>query len=385
MCAATVRRPSTTGVSVSRALHLLTLLLVLLVPAALLGACGGDDSSGEDVNTVLQETFDGTGKKVESGKLDLSLKLDLDGAGRGLDDPIAISLSGPFENQGEGKVPRFDFNLNLDGGGQQFQAGAVSTGSAAYVTVADQAYKVDDATYKEFQEGYVKAQEESGQKESGPSLQALGVDPRRWLEDPEEVGTEEVGGAETIHLTAKVDVPALLEDVNRLVKAAGNLGVAREQVPDELTPAERARAAEALKSVKVDIWTGKDDKTLRRISLSLEIEVPENERKKAGLAGGKVELEYAIGDLNQPQKIEEPGNARPISDLNTALQSLGLGGGSGGSGSGGGSATTPQGSSAAPQGTSTTASPSQEYLTCLEEAGEDAAKVSECSKLLTQP
>lgn len=377
----------------SRALHLLTLLLVLLVPAALLGACGGDDSSGEDVNAVLQETFDGTGKSVESGKLDLSLKLDLEGAGRGLDEPIAISLSGPFENQGEGKVPRFDFNLNLDGGGQQFQAGAVSTGAAAFVTVSDQAYKVDDATYKEFQQGYVKAQEESGEKESGPSLQALGVDPRRWLENPKEVGIEEVGGTEAIHLTADVDVPALLEDVNRLVQAAGNLGVARDQVPDQLTPAERARAAEALKSVKVDIWTGKDDKTLRRISLSLEIEVPEDERKKAGLSGGKVDLEYAIGDLNQPQKIEEPGNARPISDLNAALQSLGLGTGSRGSGGNGGgtsttpqgSSTTPQGSSTTPQGSSTTASPSQAYLTCLEEAGDDAAKVSECSKLLTQP
>lgn len=370
----------------SRALHLLTLLLVLLAPSALLGACGGDDGSGEDVNAVLQETFDGTGKKVESGKLDLSLKLDLEGAGRGLDDPIAIALSGPFENQGEGKVPRFDFNLNLDGGGQQFQAGAVSTGSAAYVTVADQAYKVDDATYKEFQQGYVKAQEESGERESGPSLKALGVDPRRWLQDPKEVGTEKVGGTETIHLTADVDVPALLEDVNRLVKAAGDLGVARDQVPDELTPAERARAADALTSVKVDIWTGKDDKTLRRISLSLRIEVPENERRKAGLAGGTVALEYAIGDLNQPQKIEEPSNARPISDLNAALQSLGLGTGSGrsGSGSGGGAATVPQGSSAAPQGTSTTPSPSQAYLSCLEEAGDDAAKVSECSKLLTQ-
>lgn len=362
----------------SRASHLLLLLLVLLVPTALLSACGGDDSSGEDVNAVLQETFDGTGKKIESGKLDLSLKLDLDGAGRGLDDPIAIALSGPFENQGEGKVPRFDFNLNLDGGGQQFQAGAVSTGSAAYLTVSDQAYKVDDATYKEFQRGYVKAQQDSGEKESGPSLKALGVDPRRWLENPKEVGTEEVGGAETIHLTADVDVPALLEDVNRLVKAAGNLGVARDQVPDELTPSERARAAEALKSVKVDIWTGKDDKTLRKISLSLEIEVPENERKKAGLSGGKVDLEYAIGDLNQPQKIEEPSNARPISDLNAALQSLGVGARSGGSGSGGSTSTTPQ------QGTSTTASPSQEYLTCLERAGDDAAKVSECSKLLTQ-
>ena len=40
-----------------------------------------------------------------------------DGAGENLDAPIAIALSGPFENQGAGKVPQFDFSLNLDGGG----------------------------------------------------------------------------------------------------------------------------------------------------------------------------------------------------------------------------------------------------------------------------
>ncbi len=360
--------------------HLLLLLLVLFVPAALLGACGGDDSSGADVNTVLQETFDGTGKSVDSGKLDLSVKLDLEGAGANLDDPIAIALSGPFENQGDGKVPRFDFSLNLDGGGQQFQAGAISTGSAAYLVFSDRAYAVGDNTFKEFQEGYAKAQkEDGGKRDSGPTLSALGVDPRRWLKNPEEVGTEEVGGVETIHLTAEVDVPRLLEDVNRLVKSAGNLGVAGDRVPDELTPTERARAAEALKSVKVDIWTGAEDKTLRKLVLALDISVPENERKKAGLAAGKVDLEYAIGDLNKPQTIEEPSNARPVSELNAALGALGIGTGGTGSGSGGQGSTTPQ------PGTSTTASPSQAYLDCIEDAGDDSAKVSACSKLLTQP
>ncbi len=356
----------------------------MFVSATLLSACGGgDDSSGEDVNAVLQETFDGTGKAVESGKLDLSLKLDLEGAGESLEDPIAIALSGPFENQGSGEVPRFDFSLNLDGGGQQFQAGAISTGSAAFLRFSDQAYAVGDDVYKQFADGYVKASKEEGkEREGGPSLQALGVDPRRWLQNPTEVGTEEVGGAETIHLTADVDVPRLLEDVNRLIKSAGNLG-AGERVPDELTAAERARAAEALKTVKVDMWTGKDDKTLRRLVLALEIAVPENEQKAAGLAGGKVDLEYAISDLNKPQKIEEPSNTRPIAELNSALQALGLdlgqGGGSGSGASEGGTSTTPE------QGTSTTTSPSQAYLDCLEDAGEDSAKVSECSKLLTQP
>lgn len=365
----------------SRASHLLSLLLVLLVPAVLFGACGGNDSSGEDVNAVLEETFDGTGKAVESGKLDLSVKLDLDGAGKSLDAPIAIALSGPFENQGAGKVPQFDFSLNLDGGGQQFQAGAISTGSAAYLRFSDQAYVVGDEAYKEFADGYVKAAEEDGKKESGPTLSALGVDPRRWLQNPTEVGTEDVGGAETIHLTADVDVPRLLEDVNRLIKSAGNLGVGGKKVPDQLTAQERARAAEALKTVKVDIWTGKDDKTLRRLVLALEIAVPEDEQKKAGLSSGKVDLEYGISDLNTPQTIEEPSNARPIAELNQALGALGLnlGGASGGSKSSGKSSTTPQ------QGTSTTASPSQAYLDCLEQAGDDPAKVSECSKLLTQP
>ena len=40
---------------------------------------------------------------------------------------------------------------------------------------------------------------------------------RRWLTDAEKVGEEEVGGAETTHITGKVDVPKFLEDVNRIL------------------------------------------------------------------------------------------------------------------------------------------------------------------------
>lgn len=369
----------------SRSLRLLWILLALALGSLALAACGGgdDEASGQDVNAVLQETFDGKGTAVNSGKLDLRLKLDLEGAGENLSGPISIGVSGPFENQGAGEVPRFDFNLNLDGSGQQFQAGAISTGSKAYLRFQDQAYEVGDDIFKEFKDGYVDAQkQDGGEREAGPSLGALGIDPRRWLKNPTEVGTEDVGGAETIHLRADVDVPRLLEDVNRLVGSANNLGVGGDSVPDQLTAEERARAAQALKSVKVDIWTGKDDKTLRKFTLALDISVPASERKRAGLSGGKVDVEYEIADLNKPQKLAEPSNARPLSDLNEALKALGLNLGSAAGGSSGGSATTTPAPAATAEAPATG---SEAYLECLDQAGEDAAKIQECTALIAQP
>ena len=55
------------------------------------------------------------------------------------------------------------------------------------------------------------------------SFKSLGVDPQRWLRDPEYVGKEDVGGTETLHIRAGIDVPLLLEDVNKILGRAEDI------------------------------------------------------------------------------------------------------------------------------------------------------------------
>ena len=226
----------------TRSSLLLTLALLLLAATGLI-ACGDDSSSSsDDVDKVLSDTFS-PGQKVESGKLDLALDLDLQGV-PSLSAPVKVALAGPFQSAGDkGGLPNFDFTAKLAFGGQDFSVGAVSTGEKGFVRFQGKTYEVGDELFAAFKKGYEQAQKQSGSKGKGTSLQSLGIDPRRWLKNAEKEGEESVGGAETIHVSAEIDVPKFLDDVNTLLGRAGSLGVAGStprKVPSKLTAEQRA-------------------------------------------------------------------------------------------------------------------------------------------------
>src|SRR4051812_16297393 len=99
--------------------------LALLLAAVALVACGGDDKAdtggtavkSDNAQEILTQTFaSDSSKKVESGKIEVNLKLDATGAGtESLQGPVDVKLSGPFQSQGKGKVPKFDMDFEFNG------------------------------------------------------------------------------------------------------------------------------------------------------------------------------------------------------------------------------------------------------------------------------
>jgi hypothetical protein len=360
------------------------LVLVLCLAALGLVACGGGGDDDGDVSEILADTF-GEGKEVKSGRLDLSVKLNAQGVPQ-LSGPVTVRLSGPFESSGSGELPKFAFEASLEGGGQALKAGAVSTSEKGFVTFQDQAYVLSDELFKQFKEGYAEQARCNEQRGKGSgtttTFSALGVNPRAWLRDAKKAGTEEVGGADTTHITGTVDVPKLLEDVNRILARTDTSarqdpcaeqdgsGKDEQQGSRTLSEAQRKQIADAIKSAKVDIWTGAEDRTLRRINVAVKFEVPEGERKDAGgLRSGDLAFDMTIGALNEEQDISEPEDAKPFEELLQQLNGT-LGGGGSGSGSGGGA-----------QGGATGGS---KYEQCLADAGQDVAKLQECADLVGQ-
>lgn len=364
--------------SMPRRFRFAALLGLLAACTGAVAACGGGDDGGSsgDANALLKQTF-GENQSVKSGNLDVGLELDAKGL-QGISGPVGLKLKGPFETRGEGKLPKLALDLAIEGAGASFQAGVVTTGEKGWLKLQGTTFVVDDATFRQFREGYEKSAADSGGKDSGMSFSALGIDPLRWLKDAEVAGSEEIGGAETDRITARVDVATFLEDVNTLLSKAGQLGgQATEQVPQSLTEQQRKDIESSIKSAAVEIWTGKDDRALRRLRLVIDIDVPEDVRPRAGgLSTGTLTFNLTINDLNEPQEIAEPENARPLSELQ---QVLGLGGATG-SGSGSGSSSGGSG------GGGSTGSPGQSsaYLDCLQQAGSDVAKIQQCAELAGQ-
>jgi hypothetical protein len=351
-------------------------LLLSLIAAVALGfaACGGDDESGggqeasasTDVNELLTQTFTGS-KEVNSGNIDLKLQIEAQGGDSGLDGPVSISLKGPFQTQGGGKLPKFKLDASLEGGGQSFQAGATSTGEKGFVSFQGTDYVVDDQVFRQFKAGFEEAQKQ--RSENQQSFASLGMDPRKWLTDPKNEGEAKVGDDDTIKITGGVDVAKLLDDINNALAKASSLGLSgTEQVPEKLTEEQRQQVLDAVKDPRVEIYTGKDDQILRRLVVNLGVE------DNSSGTSGTVAFDISITDLNEDQDIAEPADAKPFNDLLSQLGGLGLGGASG-SGSGSSNDGGASGSGTSPEDL-------EKFSKCIEEAGEDVAKARECSSLI---
>jgi hypothetical protein len=340
---------------------LVTALLALAVAAC--GGGGGDKAtSSTDVNQLLKETFS-QGKTPKSGKLHVALKIggNATGAASG---PVSVTLDGPFESQGTGKLPKFDMDASLSGAGQNFKAGATSTGEKGFLSFQGQEYAVSDQVFKQFKASYEQAIKQGTSKQSQrQSLAALGINPSAWLKNPKNEGEAKVGDTDTIKITGTVDVNRMLDDLSKATSQARALGIQGfENVPSQLTPEQRKQVAEQVKNVSAEIYTGKADTIMRRMHVKLDLQ---NKGQTAN-----VDFDFSYADVNEGQDIKSPSNAKPFEQLISQLQGLsgrlGGGSGSGSSGSSGGS----------------NADDFKKYSDCVAKAGNDAAKAQKCADLL---
>jgi hypothetical protein len=349
-------------------------LLALALAAFALAACGGDDAGGggggggsADAETLLRQTFTGS-HEIRSGRADVQLEITAEGD-PSIRGPIEVSLSGPFQSAGRDEIPEFDMALDVSAQGQTFDAGLTSTSDRLFVRFSGTSYEVPGDLLAMLKDSFRRSQQDSGQ---ALDLRSLGLDPIGWLEDPTVEGTETVGGAETEHISAQLDVPALLDDVDAILAAIDRQGLAGatgQDVPDSIPADARRQIEEAVKDGQVDVWTGSEDHTLRRLSLQLTVEPPEGDGGPRSL---DLSLTIELADLNEPQTIEAPATSRPLDELLGQFQGL-LGGAFGGAGAGGGAA-----------GGGASTEQLDEYTRCIEQAGTDVARAQECADLLTQ-
>jgi hypothetical protein len=365
-------------------------VLATLLAALVLGAtaCGSssDKGSGADADAaaLLRDTF-GADHPIRSGRLDANLDVDLRGLAQ-LSQPLSLHLSGPFQSNGGSTLPDFALDVDFQGGQKPITVGAVFAQGGGFLTIEGQPFDLGSELYNSFKQGYEKAKTQaakSGSSKDQPTLSALGISPLRWLKNPKNAGTEDIAGTRTVHVASAVDVGKLLEDVSTLLgKAKGVTSSTGASVPSQLTAQQRDAITRSIKSAKVDVWTGAQDHTLRKVAVNIQVDVPADLRAQAGnLRTGHLILQVTIAQLNEKQTIRKPAGARPLTELRSALQQLGL------LGSGTASSTTPDSTATTP-GTATTPQPGSsaaapnDYSRCLADAGEDLAKVQVCAKYL---
>jgi hypothetical protein len=355
-------------------IRLICLAVVALLGAALVAGCGGSGGGDEDPQQVLDETFSND-ETVNSGVLDLSLSASAEGDEGG---DIDASLSGPFQGdeQKEGEFPQFDLTVDAsgEGGGQSFdfEGGLIATSNQAFVEYQGDAYEVPSAFFNQIkrasQQAQRQAQSQGDDEDAGAVFEQLGIDPSGWVTSLENEGDEDVEGAETIHIRGDADVAAILDDIRTASERAG--GEAFDE--DEISEVE-----DAVDEASIDVYSGKDDRILRRLDVNLALTPPED--SDASVDNVDIEFSVTLGDVNEEQTIEAPSNAQPFSGLEQALGlppgilegalggDLSGGGGLGGLDSGTGSQKVKPDAGTA----------SNKYLQCLSQA-QSAEEAQDC-------
>ena len=369
-------------------------LALLLLAAVALGGCGGGEDK-QSVEDVLDQAFR---QQIKSADLRIEAELDLNG-GSSAGQPVRIEASGPFRTN-EGRLPSADIDLRfgVDGAGQTIQTGFLSTGDRAFVKFEDVFYEQPAAEVRRANRTIARNAKKRG------SLHALGIDPRSWLGRATDEGEEEIAGVQTRHVAGTLDVEAVMRNLNKFVRRSGAAlgGATGQSVPAPLSNAQIQRVGEVVRDPSFDIYVGKDDDIIRRVSARVEFEVPEKRRQDlGGLESGTLTFSVEMSDVNGNQKIEAPAKARPLSALTRSLGGDALGGlgapgvgpeavpvapdepsppssGAGGDGSGQGSSPPD-----AATGDSPEAEAFRKYADCLDKARpEDTAELQKCADVL---
>ncbi|MEA2347490.1 MAG: hypothetical protein QOG62_1277 [Thermoleophilaceae bacterium] len=335
-------------------------------------------------------------QSIGSAQMNMSLNLTLQGIPAAT-DPIRVSLEGPYKSGTDEVLPSFDLAASLDAGSLPAPGDTlslISTGSNLYLDIAGTAYEAgEDAVAKEL----------ASRKAAGTGNNPFGVDPQSWVQDPKIVGEEQVDGVDTLHLTGTVSVGNMIQNLN---SAAAKAAAAGDQQAPTLTPDQLAQIEQVVQNPTFDLYAGKDDGKIRRLSASVNFTVPEDQRQQiGGLSSGRIAFALNFTGVGKPVTITAPTSAQPLKNLAQQIQALtgavqaqgggsaqaggasGGASGSGGAAGGGTTATEPT----APKDTTPPAVPQagadpqafKDYTDCLAAADpNDTSALDECQKLI---
>src|SRR5580765_2776246 len=203
-------------------------IAIIAAMAVAVSACGSSNS--EDVKATLDKAFS---TPIKSANVNLDVSLKLNGI-KQLKDPVKLNIQGPYESGQSVTIPKVDFDVSASAAGQNFTAGFISTGTNAWVSFQGQNYEVGRAAVAQVNQQIRQA---GGKKKSG-GLSQFGIDPKRWLTDAKDEGTETLAGVETQYGWASLDVSAFVEDLNQVV-AKGGGSVTGGATPPTLTPEQQ--------------------------------------------------------------------------------------------------------------------------------------------------
>ena len=276
--------------------------------AAMLVSCGGDDEEGGEDSTA------GGGAQqsaVSSGVVDLRMKLVVDQTG-GEGGSVTVRASGPFEIAGAGESPSFDLdvegtydNLTSSDEPTRVAGGLISTGERGFIR------------YEGFESDGDRISGDPGPYEIDPPLfAALQRAVESELSKPRgtlargvtrETGVE-VDGTTTDHVSGELRAEEVAGAVNELLADAEDLGLRDEIQLPEPEPGSFTGLERLVEDARFDIYLDPELGLLRRMTVDIAL-------ARVSVTRIGLDLDMTVSEVNEPQTIEAPADAKPFADL----------------------------------------------------------------------
>jgi hypothetical protein len=288
------------------------------------GSKSGDKASGDkggapnspEVRKLIRETF-GPNDKAKSGNISGVIDITVKGLPR-YREPIQVSVVGPFSDAGGSPEAMFNVSLGLRGGilgGDMY-----IKGNDALIGLGSTAYQIPDPIASDLRQ---PLQGHPGNT-LGKVLGVFHIAPERWAKNPRIVGNARIAGIDTIHGTAGIDTKALFLDLAALAKRLTALRITDiTGLPREVDRQARQALQRSVKSATGDVYTGADDKVLRKAKFDMLLEPSAKDRRiLGGFTSIKVVANLDVTDVGSPQTIKVPSNRGSYSALQVSLDAL---------------------------------------------------------------
>jgi hypothetical protein len=299
--------------------------LIGALAATVLAACG-DSSTGPSSDPAASHAeaekiiAKGTGvnEAARSGRIDGVVALSIKGIKR-FEGPIELTANGVFDLPQGASVPDVDLDVGVSLNGGVLGGAIVIADETGYIKLGNAGYKLPSSISKTLVAPAREAK--NGLTKTGAMFY---INPHEWQENARVIGEETIAGEPTVKLTADVLPAKAFADLAHLVDFLTSIHVTQAlALPEHFTPKMQAALVRSVRSVKGEVWMGKDDDILRKAHVTGTVVVAKRDRKiLLGARSGKLDATVSISEVGDPQTVSAPKQLDSYANLQLSLNAL---------------------------------------------------------------
>ncbi|HTN25979.1 MAG TPA: hypothetical protein VL120_18465 [Solirubrobacteraceae bacterium] len=298
----------------------------LVVAVLCLAGCGGSSggsatpaAGAAKTRALLQQTF-GPNPAATSGRISGTIDITVTGVPR-YTGPVSLSMSGPFDTAPAGGTPQADLSLGIRLRDQIYGASMFLVGDdQVLIGLGPSAYQVPAALAATIRKPLA-----GSRNVLGSVLDVFAIAPGRWAANAKMAGNASVGGVDTVHMTAGIDLPTFFDDAARFTRVLTSLRFTEiAGLPQVITPRMRAALVRSVTSATGDVYTGASDHVVRRAHFDIRLRPSAADRRLlAGIRTMRLVGELGVSDVGAPQKVAAPPERGSYRELQLTFDALG--------------------------------------------------------------